>query len=295
MKHHISASILALAVAVVVALAFILASVNPAAAQAPAGPAGAQFPAGFKAPRTADGKPDFNGIWQTLTTANWDIQDHGADAGPRPAVMGIYGAQPAGLGIVEGNEIPYQPWALAKKKENLEKRLTADPHNRDIGDPEAKCYMPGLPRATYLPFPFQIVQGTDKIMIAYEYADIGRVVHLGKVNPAPADSWMGQSVGRFEGDALVITATDFNDQTWFDRAGNFHSDALKVTERFTALSPYHLMYEATIEDPKVFTRPWKVSFPLYRRMEKGARLIEFKCVELVEEFLYGSLKKQTSR
>ena len=292
MRSRIRASHWALAIAVLSAV--VLTSVKPAAGQVPTG-SGAQFPTGFKAPRTADGKPDFNGIWQALTTANWDIQDHAADAGPRQAVMGIYGAQPAGVGIVEGNEIPYQAWALAKKKENLEKRLTADPHDRTIGDPEAKCYMPGVPRATYMPFPFQIIQGTDTIMILYEYANVARVIHLGKVNPAPNDSWMGLSSGRFDGDTLVINVTDFNDQTWFDRAGDFHSDALKVTERFTAVSPYHLMYEATIEDPKVFTRPWKVSFPLYRRMEKGARLLEFQCVEFAEEFLYGSLRKQTSR
>jgi hypothetical protein len=146
-----------------------------------------------------------------------------------------------------------------------------------------------------MPFPFQIIQGTDKIMIAYEYADIGRLVHLGEMTAAPVDSWMGQSVGQFEADTLVITATGFNDQTWFDRAGNFHSEALKVTERFTPASPYHLMYEATIEDPKVFTRPWKVSFPLYRRMERNVRLLEFKCVEFSEEFLYGMLRKQPSR
>lgn len=258
-------------------------------------PVSAQFPAGYKAPRTADGKPDFNGIWQALTTANWDIQDHPAAAGLKPDVVGVYGAQPAGLGIVEGGEIPYQAWALERKKENFAKRLVSDPANRSAGDPEAKCYMPGLPRATYLPFPFQIIQGTNNIMIAYEFAEVGRIVYLDKVGPPPVNTWMGQSVGRFVGDVLEITATGFNDQTWFDRAGNFHSDQLKVIERFAAVSPYHLMYEATIEDPKVFTRPWKVSFPLYRRMENGMRLLEFKCVEFSEEFLYGALRRPASR
>jgi hypothetical protein len=272
-----------------------LLSSHSAAGQAPAGPAGAQFPTGYKAPRTADGKPDFNGIWQALNTANWNLLDHPASAGPRSSVVGMYGAEPAGLGVVEGNEIPYRPEMLAKKKENFENQLTSDPHHREIGDPEAKCYMPGVPRATYMPFPFQIIQGTDKIMIAYEFADVGRVIHLTKQGPAPVESWMGISEGRFEGDTLVVDVRDLNDRTWFSRAGDFHSDALKVTERYTAVSPYHLMYEATIDDPKVFTRPWKISFPLYRRMEKGARLLEFKCVELSEEFLYGSLRKQTSR
>jgi hypothetical protein len=292
MRNHINTSVLTLGAAALVALFYT--SAHPAG-QAPAGSAATQFPSGYKGPRTADGKPDLNGIWQAFTTANWDLQDHPASAGPKPTAVGIYGAEPAGLGVVEGGEIPYRPEMLAKKKENLENRLTADPHNRDIGDPEAKCYMPGVPRATYMPFPFQIIQGTDKIMIAYEFAGVGRVIHLTKQGPAPIESWMGISEGRYEGDTLVVDVRDLNDRTWFDRAGDFHSEELKVTERYTAVSPYHLMYEATITDPKVFTRPWKISFPLYRRMEKGARLLEFKCVELSEEFLYGSLRKQTSR
>jgi len=265
------------------------------AGQAPAAQRAPSFPTGYKAPRTADGKPDLNGIWQALNTGNWDLQDHAASAGLNPAAIGVYGAQPAGLGIVEGNEIPYQPWALAKKKENFDKRLISDPADRSVGDPETKCYMPGLPRAAYLPFPFQIIQGTDKILIGYEFSNIGRVVYLGTMGPPPVDSWMGQSVGRYVGDTLEITVTGFNDQTWFDRAGNFHSDQLKVVERFTPASPYHLSYEATIEDPKVFTRPWKVSFPLYRRMDKGAQLLEFRCVEFSEEFLYGKLRRQPGR
>jgi len=261
------------------------------AGQAPS-PGVVSFPAGFKAARTADGKPDLNGIWQALNTANWDIRDHAGSGGLDAAALGVYGAQPPGLGIVEGNEIPYQSWALAKKKENFEKRLVSDPADRSVGDPEAKCYMPGLPRATYLPYPFQIIQGTDKILFAYEFAATPRIVYFGTLPPPPVDSWMGQSVGRFVGDTLEITVNGFNDQTWFDRAGDFHSDQLKVVERYTPVSPYHLNYEATIEDPKVFTRPWKVSFPLYRRMEKGARLLEFKCVEFSEDFLYGKLRRK---
>ena len=295
MRNHFRASILAMAAVVVLAVATL--AVRPIAGQAPAAqrPTVGQFPVGYKVPRTADGNPDFNGTWEAFTTADWDIQDHAAGPGPRATVMGVYGAQPAGLGIVEGNEIPYQTWALAKKKENFEKRLTADPLNLTIGDPEAKCYLPGVPRATYMPFPFQIIQSKNNLLIAYEYAGNGRVIHLGKVAPPPTDSWMGQSEGRFEGDTLVITATGFNDRTWFDRAGNFHSDALKVTERYTPVSPYHLMYEATIEDPKVFTRPWKIGFPVYRRMEKNTDILQFKCVEFVEEFLYGTLRKPATK
>ena len=292
MRNHFKTSIRGIAAAAVLSVVAI--TFQHISAQAPAASqsAVAQVPAGYKAPRTADGKPDLNGVWEQFTTAEWDIQDHAAAPGPHAEIMGVYSAQPAGLGIVEGNEIPYQPWALAKKKENFEKRMMADPLRLDIGDPQAKCYMPGVPRATYQPFPFQIVQSTNHIMIGYEYAGVGRIIYLEKMPPPPTESWMGQSEGHFEGDTLVVTATGFNDRTWFDRAGNFHSEALTVTERYTPISPYHLMYKATIEDPKVFTRPWKMSFPLYRRIEKNAQILGFNCVEFVEPFLYGSLRKQ---
>ena len=240
----------------------------------------------YKAPRTADGKPNLNGIWQALNTANWDIQEHAARAGLVVA-LGAVGAVPAGLGVVEGDEIPYLPAAAAKKKENFENRLTADP--------EIKCYLPGVPRATYMPYPFQIVQTPKYVLIAYEYAGAIRTIYMDKAPPSPADSWMGHSVGHWEGDTLVVDVTSQNDQTWFDRAGNFHSDALHVVERYTPLSPDALMYEATIEDPKVFSRPWKISMPLYRRLEKNAQIMEFKCVEFVEELMYGHLRKQPGK
>ena len=243
----------------------------------------ADQPPAYKAPRTADGKPDLNGIWQALNTANWDIQGHAASAGEVVA-LGAIGAEPGGLGVVEGDEIPYLPAAAAKKKENFANRLK--------DDPEVKCYLPGVPRATYMPYPFQIFQSAQSILIAYEYAGASRIIYMGKAPPSPADSWMGHSVGHWEGDTLVVDVTSFNDQTWFDRAGNFHSDALHVVERFTPLNANALTYEATIEDPNVFSRPWKMSMPLYRRLEKNAQLLEFKCVEFVEELLYGPLRKQ---
>ncbi|MGE3707604.1 MAG: hypothetical protein AB7I13_20205 [Vicinamibacterales bacterium] len=284
----------ALAAAATVAAAFAGGFFATAAPQAQGGaPAPGQFAPGYKAPRTADGKPDFNGIWQAMSTANWNLEDHAAGPGVASPQIGIYGAEPPGLGVVEGGPIPYQPSALARRQANLAKRAVSDPLDRTAGDPEAKCYMPGIPRATYMPYPFQIVQGTDRLVFAYQFADTGRLVYLGTPPQAPADSWMGMSSAKFEGETLVVTATDFNDETWLDRAGNYHSDALKVVERFTPASPYHLAYEATIEDPKVFTRPWKISLPLYRRMEKNFRLLEFKCVELSEEFLYGSLKRSS--
>ena len=239
-------------------------------------------------PGTAN--PDLSGIWQAFATANWDIQDHGVDPGPFPRLLGVWGAQPPGQGVVEGNELPYWPEALAKKEENLENRLTVDPDNvNTVGDPEAKCYQPGVPRATYMPFPFQIIQSTERIVIAYQFASANRTIPLGEGTEAPVDSWMGWSNGHWEGDTLVVDVTGFHDLSWFDRAGNHHSDALQVVERYTPVSPYHLRYEATIEDPKVFTRPWKISMPLYRRIEEDVRLLEFKCVDLAEEYVYGGL------
>jgi hypothetical protein len=278
-------TVAAAAVAVVLVYA-----ASPLAGQAPGG-------ATYRAPRTADGKPDLNGIWQALNEANYDIQTHMARPamavrpgpyGPVPAAavlaMGAVGSVPPGIGIVEGDEIPYLPAALAKKKANQDNWLTTDP--------EIKCYLPGVPRATYMPYPFQIFQSSKAIFIAYEYAGAVRNVFLKDPGPAPIDSWMGQSVAHWEGETLVIDVTGFNDSTWFDRAGNHHSEALHVVERYTRTSPDVISYQATIEDPKTFTRPWKMSMPLYRRQEKSAQLMDFKCVEFVEELLYGQFRKK---
>jgi len=198
--------------------------------------------------------------------------------------LGAVGSVPPGLGVVVGDEIPYQSWALAKKKENQENWLTRDP--------EIKCYLPGVPRATYMPYPFQIFQSDKAIFIAYEYDGATRNIYMKNPGPPPVDSWMGQSVGRWEGGTLVVDVTGFNEETWFDRSGNFHSDVLHVIERFRRASPDSIAYEATIEDPKVFTRPWKISMPLYRRLEKNAQLMDFKCVEFVEELMYGQWRKK---
>ena len=251
----------------------------------------------YNAPRLAGtDHPNLNGLWQSVTEANWDIQAHAAQPGP-PQFGALY-AEPAGPGIVEGNEIPYQPWALAKKKENFEKRLTrvnTDGVRLEPLDPESKCYMPGVPRANYMPFPFQVVQGDKKIIMAYEFASASRLISLDKATPAPVESYMGWSNGRWDGDTLVVDVTGFNDKTWFDRAGNFHSEALHVTERYTPAEPNLIQYEALIEDAKVFTRPWKMSFPLYRRLDKNAQFLEFKCVPFSEELVYGHLRKQADK
>jgi hypothetical protein len=233
-------------------------------------------------PRLPDGKPNLTGLWQALGTAYWDIRDHIAQPGPF-FQLGALGAIPGGQGIVEGGEIPYQPAAAAKQRENFQNRLKLDP--------EVKCYMPGVPRATYMPFPFQIVQSQKDIAIAYEYATANRVINVGKPREAAVDTWMGTSNGHWEGDTLVVDVTGLNGQSWFDRAGNFMSENVHIVERYTLTDADHINYEATIEDNTVFTRPWKISLPLYRRKDKNAQLGEFKCVEFSEELIYGHLRK----
>jgi hypothetical protein len=246
--------------------------------------------------RRVGGRPNLNGIWQALNEANYDIQAHVARPamalrdgphGPVPArevlYLGAVGSVPPGVGIVDGDEIPYTPAALEQKRKNQANWLNLDP--------EIKCYLPGVPRATYMPQPFQIFHSEQAVFIAYQFAGATRNIYLKDPGPAPVDSWMGQSVGRWDGDTFVVEVTGFNDQTWFDRAGNFHSAAMKVTERYTPQGPDVLWYEATIEDSETFTRPWKMSMPLYRRLEKNAQLMEFKCVEFVEELMYGEWRK----
>ncbi len=243
--------------------------------------AGAQ-PA-YKPAHGADGHPNLNGIWQALNTANWNLEDHMARQSLVLA-LGAEGAEPGGLSVVEGGAIPYLPAALAKRKENFENRLTTDP--------EIKCYLPGVPRATYMPYPFQIFQSPKAIAITYEYDGAFRNIYLKDPGPAPVDSWMGQSYGRWDGDTLVVDVTGLDERTWFDRAGDYHSDALHVTERYTLRSPEVLWYEATIEDPKVYSKPWKIGMPLYKHVEKNAQLLDFKCVEFVEDLLYGQFSKK---
>ena len=210
-------------------------------------------------PRTADGKPNLQGIWQAMNTAAWDILDHGASLGVR-----------AGLSVVEGGELPYLPGAMATKEENFKNRQTADP--------DSQCFLPGVPRIMYMPYAFEIVQTPTDVAILFEYAHATRIIHTdGSRHPEGIDFWVGDSRGHWEGDTLVVDVTNLNDMTWFDHAGNFHSDALHVVERYTPTDPYTIEYEATIEDPKVFSRPWKMSMPLYRHREKNLQLLEYEC------------------
>jgi hypothetical protein len=253
------------------------------AALALAAACGDAAPEGYRAPRTVHGTPDLSGIWQANNTANWDLEAHVARPGP-VFTLGAAFAVPPGLGVVEGGEIPYLPAALEKRNANR-----ADWVKRD---PEVKCYMPGIPRATYMPYPFQIVQSADTVLFAYEFASASRVVRFNTAEKSPAPAWMGWNVGRWDGETLVIEVTDHMPDTWFDRAGNHHSDQLKVTERYTAIDAHTLQYDATIEDPQVFSRPWTISMPLYRRREPNMQLMEYKCVEFAEELMYGHLRKK---
>ena len=235
-------------------------------------------------PRTPSGKPDFSGIWQAITSADWDIEPHVAAYGQVPERFGALSAVPAGLGIVEGGEIPYTEVARRLRDENKANSLERDPL--------AACYMPGVPRANYLPFPFQIVQSTDVILISYEFAESNRILYVDQPElESQVDAWMGHSNAHWEGDTLVVRVTGQMPDTWFDRAGNHHSYEMVVEERWTYATPNHVNYEATITDPQTFTRPWKISFPIYRRIEPNMQLLEFKCAEFAEEYLYGEYRK----
>ena len=222
----------------------------------------------YKAPRTWGDKPDLQGIWQAQNTASYDLEAHTASTGV-----------PAGPGVVvdpPDGKIPYLPAALEKRKQNFQNRGTADP--------VAKCFMPGVPRFTYMPFPIQIFQTPKFVIVTSEYIHNDRTIYLdGSKHLEGVDFYDGDSRGHWEGDTLVVDVRDFNDETWFDRAGNYHSDALHVVERYTRTGPDTLNYEATIEDPKVFSRPWKIAMPLALHKEKNFRLLEYECHAYLED------------
>jgi hypothetical protein len=215
-------------------------------------------------PRTADGTPNLQGIWQAHSRAEIDLESHDAALG-----------MPAGRGVVEGGEIPYQPWAAARRADNFSKRQTLDPL--------AKCFMPGVPRIMYMELPFHIFQTPPQIAILFEWSQAFRLIYTNGTKPAEGiDFWMGDSRGRWEGDTLVVDVTNHNDKTWFDMAGNFHSDALRLVERYTMLDADTIRYDVTVDDPKVFTRPWKISVPL-RRDKDIDRVLEYQCNAEAEE------------
>jgi hypothetical protein len=289
MRTGLSRAVVLAAAIVVVVGVLAVTTIRPAGQAAQAGQP--------SRPARIDGKPNLNGVWEAINTANWDLLAH--DVKPAVAQQGVYanhpvlaapvvalgsiGIVPPGPGVVEGNEIPYTPEAAAKKRENAEHWLDRDP--------EVRCYMPGIPRAMYMPYPFQITQSGSKIQMVFAYANASRTIYLQEAPKPPADMWMGHSVGHWEGNTLVVDVANFNDRTWLSRAGDFHSDALKLVERFTPITPDALRYEVTLTDPNVYTRPWKMNMVLYRRLENDAMLMDFRCVELVEETFLGHLRR----
>jgi len=236
------------------------------------------------APVISSDPPDLSGIWQTMNTASWNLEGHTASKMPVTNILGALGGIPAGMSVVEGGKIPYLPEALEKRDQNRSDWTNLDP--------VAKCYIPGVPRSTYMPWPFQILQTDTEIFVAYEFGSNSRTIFMDRPGTeAPLPSWMGYSLGHWEGETLVVNVTKQVPDTWLDASGNYHGPNLVVEERYTLIDENHMQYEATIDDPDVFSRPWKIKIPLYRRMEDGARLLEYKCVEFGEDLLYDHLRK----
>jgi len=259
----------------------------------------------IQAPRpaeTPDGRPNFNGVWQANNEANWDLEAHEARAGmvmqqgvypydfamvPAAPVLalGAAGGVPASLGVVQGDgAIPYTPAALLIKQENADNWIDRDP--------ELKCYLPGIPRAMYMPYPFQISQSAEKIHMTFGFSNAARVIHLDDVTGPPDYTYMGHSVGQWEGDTLVVDVSYFNGRNWLDRAGNFTSESFHITERFSALSADAIWYEATFTDPALYTKPWTIAMPLYRRLEPSATVLDYPCIDFTEEFMYGHVRRE---
>lgn len=229
------------------------------------------------------GKPNLNGIWQAMNSANWNLEAHPAAKIDSAWALGALFAIPAGKSVVDGGHIPYLPDAL-KMRDELRAQWPKS-------DPETSCYLPGIPRATYMPYPFQILQGDRDILMVYSYATANRTIYMHNHQEPPVDSWMGRSNGHWQGDTLVVETTGFNGRAHLDRAGNFVSAGLKVTERFTLSNANVIHYEATLEDPQTYSAPWTIRMPLYRHAEENAELLEYKCVPFVEEMLYKDLEK----
>ena len=237
-----------------------------AAPAAPTTPATASAPAGARAiPRTADGKPNLQGIWQVRNRAAYGLEYHNSS----------FGILPGKSVLVDATTIPYTPAALKTRNQNFEKRAELDPFN--------KCYMPGVPRIMYLEHPFQIFQTGTHVAMTFEWSQVFRLIYTdGSKHTDGIEFWMGDSRGRWDGDTLVIEVINHNDQTWLDASGNFHSEQLKLTERYSMVDADTIQYEATFEDPKVYTRPWKVSMPFFRHKDMD-RLLEYQCQAEKEE------------
>jgi hypothetical protein len=264
MRYRLTGTVLGMALAAAVTM-------GPMALQA----------AGTKNPARLAGHPNLNGIWQVMSGADWNLEAHSATALKDFWQLGAFGAIPAGKSVVDGGTIPYKPEALKQREENAA--------GWPKSDPEANCYLPGIPRATYVPYPFQIIQGTGDILMVYAYASANRIINIKQQIEPQIDTWMGVSNGKWDGDTLVVTTNGFNDKTWLDRAGNYHSPNMKVTERFKLMDADHIDYSATIDDPDTYTKPWTIKMVLYKHVEPEAELLDFKCVPFTEKLIYGDL------
>ena len=232
-------------------------------------------------PDQISGHPNLSGVWQALNTANWNLEAHSAEALDEFWRLGSLGAIQAGQSVVVEGEIPYLPGALGQREENQAGWPKADP--------ETTCYLPGIPRANYMPYPFQISQTESDVLFVYSYHSANRLVEMDERIEAPVDTWMGQSNGQWEGDTLVIETHAMNGKPWLDRAGNYLSRNAIVTERLSLITPDHIDYQATISDSTLFSSDWTIRMPLYRNIEENAQILEHKCVPHVENLLYSDL------
>ena len=233
-------------------------------------------------PATIGGHPNFNGIWQAINTAYWNLEAHSAQSLDDFWGLGAIASIPAGRSVISGDgKIPYLPAALEQRNKNRSLWPAADP--------EAKCFMLGVPRVTYHNMPFQISQGTGDLVMIYPFAATNRVIFMNDKSEPAADTWMGKSTGAWDGNVLVITTIGMNGKTWLDRAGNFASADVKVTERFIPVDSDHIRYQATLEDPKTYSRPWTMEMPLYRLIDQNAEVLEHKCVPFADKLLYSDL------
>jgi hypothetical protein len=264
--------------------AISLVAPGAALAQQPAKKPAASAKSGVSS-ATIGGHPNLNGVWQVMNTANWDPRPHDAQQAPAAAeLVGAIGAVPPGLGVLVGDtDIPYKDAAARAQYESNKKSAPK-------ADPEAACYLPGIPRATYIDHPFQIVQAADgDMLMAYQYAAANRLIHMKKVEVPPIDTWMGTSYGNWEGNTLRVVTLSQNGMTWLDRVGDYISPNATVTERFTLKDHDHINYEVTIDDPSVFSKPWKMSMVLYRKVEANAQILDFRCVPFADLLVYGDL------
>src|ERR1700704_1426404 len=240
------------------------------------------IPQSGQRPATIGGHPNLNGIWQALNTANWNLEAHSARSFDDFWGLGAIAAEPAGKTVITGDgKIPYLPKALEQRNKNRD--------TWPASDPEARCFMLGVPRVTYHTMPFQISQGNGDLLMVYPFDATNRIIHMTGHGEPPVDTWMGKSDGTWKGNVLVVTTTGQNEKSQLDRAGNFHSNQLKVTERFTLLDSTHIRYEATLEDPKTFARPWTIEMPLYRLIDENVQILEHKCVPFADKLLYSDL------